>query len=170
MSDRLRVQVGGVAMANPIMLASGTIGYGEEFAELIDLGRVGGIVVKGLSRDPWIGNVPQRIAETPGGMLNSIGLQNIGAEAFVRDKLPALVQHGLAVVANVWGRTIDDYVAVAAYLDDVEGIHGLELNVSCPNIKEGGIALAPARRRFTRSPPRSARRHPSRCGSSWHRE
>jgi dihydroorotate dehydrogenase (NAD+) catalytic subunit len=141
MSERLGVCVGGIAMENPIMLASGTVGYGGEFAELIELGRLGGIVVKGLSIEPWVGNVPQRIAETPGGMLNSIGLQNIGAEAFVRDKLPPLREHGLAVVANVWGRTIEDYVAVAAYLDGVEGIDGLELNVSCPNIKEGGISF-----------------------------
>jgi dihydroorotate dehydrogenase (NAD+) catalytic subunit len=141
MSADLRVEVGGVPMANPIMLASGTVGYGEEVGEMVDLSRLGGIVVKGLSRQPWVGNPPQRIAETPGGMLNSIGLQNIGVEAFVRDKLPALSGHSLAVVANIWGRTIEDYVEVASYLDEVEGVDGLELNVSCPNIKEGGISF-----------------------------
>ena len=110
-------------------------------AELIDLNQLGGIVVKGLSMEPERGNTPQRIAEVPGGMLNSIGLQNVGAEAFVRDKLPFLRQFDLKVIANAWGRTVDEYVGVVARLDQAEGVHAIELNVSCPNIKEGGISF-----------------------------
>ena len=137
----LSVKIGEVELDNPMLLASGTVGYGEEMAELIDLNRLGGIVVKGLSLEPERGNAPQRIAEVPGGMLNSIGLQNVGAEAFVRDKLPFLRQFDLKVIANVWGRTVDEYVGVAVRLDKADGVHALELNVSCPNIKEGGISF-----------------------------
>lgn len=137
----LGVDVGTLRLKNPIMLASGTVGYGEEIAELVDLNRLGGIVVKGLSLEPVRGNRPQRIAETPGGMLNSIGLQNVGVEAFVRDKLPNLRRYDTRVIANIWGKTVEDYAAVAARLDQVEGVDALELNVSCPNIKEGGISF-----------------------------
>lgn len=137
----LRVKVGELEFANPVLLASGTVGYGEEIGELIDLGRLGGIVVKGLSLEPVRGNRPPRIAESPGGMLNSIGLQNVGVDAFVRDKLPGLRRHGTRVIANIWGTTIEAYAGVAARLDGVEGVDALELNVSCPNIKEGGIAF-----------------------------
>jgi len=137
----LGVEVGELRLKNPIMLASGTVGYGEEIGDLVDLNRLGGIVVKGLSLKPTRGNRPQRIAETPGGMLNSIGLQNVGVEAFVRDKLPNLRRYDTRVIANIWGRTVEDYAAVAARLDQVEGVHALELNVSCPNIKEGGISF-----------------------------
>jgi dihydroorotate dehydrogenase (NAD+) catalytic subunit len=135
------VNVGALSLKNPIMLASGTVGYGEEIGELIDLNRLGGIVVKGLSLEAVTGNRPQRIAETPGGMLNSIGLQNVGVEVFVRDKLPNLRRYDTRVIANIWGKTVDDYAAVAARLDQAEGVHALELNVSCPNIKEGGISF-----------------------------
>jgi len=145
MTDRedmdLGIDVGTLRLKNPIMLASGTVGYGEEIGELVDLGRLGGIVVKGLSLEPETGNRPQRIAETPGGMLNSIGLQNVGVEAFVRDKLPNLRRYDTRVIANIWGKTVEDYAAVAARLDQVDGVHALELNVSCPNIKEGGISF-----------------------------
>ncbi len=137
----LSVRVGALRLRNPILLASGTVGYGEEIARLIDLNRIGGIVVKGLSLEPHEGNPPPRIAETPAGMLNSIGLQNIGVEAFVRDKLPLLERYELAVIANVWGRTVAEYVAVAERLDRVSGVHALELNISCPNIKQGGISF-----------------------------
>ncbi|HJO02625.1 MAG TPA: dihydroorotate dehydrogenase [Acidobacteriota bacterium] len=137
----LSVKIGEIELSNPMMLASGTVGYGEELAELIDLNQLGGIVVKGLSMEPERGNTPQRIAEVPGGMLNSIGLQNVGAEAFVRDKLPFLRQFDLKVIANAWGRTVDEYVGVVARLDQAEGVHAIELNVSCPNIKEGGISF-----------------------------
>ena len=137
----LGVDVGTLRLKNPIMLASGTVGYGEEIGELIDLSRLGGIVVKGLSLEPVTGNRPPRIAETPGGMLNSIGLQNVGVEAFVRDKLPGLRRLDTRVIANIWGKTVEDYAAVAARLDQVDGVDALELNVSCPNIKEGGISF-----------------------------
>ncbi len=137
----LGVDVGSLRLKNPIMLASGTVGYGEEIGELVDLSELGGIVVKGLSLEPVTGNRPQRIAETPGGMLNSIGLQNVGVEAFVRDKLPNLRRYDTRVIANIWGKTVQDYAAVAARLDQAEGVHALELNVSCPNIKEGGISF-----------------------------
>lgn len=135
----MSVEVGGVCMANPVMVASGTCGYGEELAELVDLDRLGGIVVKGLSIRPERGNRPPRIAETTAGMLNSIGLENVGAERFLEDKLPFLRRHSLAVVANIWGRTVEEYVEVAECLDGAEGLAGMELNISCPNIKEGGI-------------------------------
>ena len=137
----LAVTVGDIELSNPILLASGTVGYGEELGELIDLSRLGGIVVKGLSLEPERGNVPQRIAEVPGGMLNSIGLQNVGADAFVRRKLPFLRQLDLKVIANIWGRTVEEYVGVANRLDAADGVDALELNVSCPNIKEGGISF-----------------------------
>lgn len=137
----LSVSVGSVELQNPVMLASGTVGYGEEIAELVDLDLLGGIVVKGLSLEPVVGNRPRRIAETPAGMLNSIGLQNVGVEAFVRDKLPRLRNRRLRVVTNIWGRTVQEYAAVAARLDGVDGVDAIELNVSCPNIKEGGISF-----------------------------
>ena len=137
----LGVDIGAVHLENPIMLASGTVGYGDEFSELIDLSAIGGIVVKGLSLQPVPGNAPPRIVETRGGMLNSIGLQNIGVEAFVRDKMPHLRQHDTVVVANIWGTTVNEYVGVAQRLNGTEGLAALELNVSCPNIKEGGVSF-----------------------------
>lgn len=135
----LAVDVGGVALRNPVMVASGTCGYGEELSEVIDLNRIGGIVVKGLSLLPEKGNPPPRIAETPAGMLNSIGLENVGVEGFLEEKLPFLSEYEVAVVANIWGRTVEEYVAVAERLDGAPGLDALELNISCPNIKEGGI-------------------------------
>lgn len=137
----LRVRIGEVELANPVIAASGTFGYGGEFAELVDLSRLGGIVVKGLSLYPEIGNPTPRIVETPGGMLNSIGLQNIGAQVFLDEKLPFLRRFGTAVIANIWGRTVEEYIAVAERLDGAEGLTALELNISCPNIKEGGISF-----------------------------
>ncbi|MFQ5745078.1 MAG: dihydroorotate dehydrogenase, partial [Acidobacteriota bacterium] len=135
----LAVRIGDVALQNPIVVASGTFGYGGEFAELIDLDRLGGIVVKGLSLQPETGNAPPRIAETAAGMLNSIGLQNVGVEVFLEEKLPFLRRYRAAVVANIWGRTVEEYVGVAERLDGAEGLDALELNISCPNIKQGGI-------------------------------
>lgn len=137
----LRVRVGEVELSNPVIVASGTFGYGAEFAEIIDLNKLGGIVVKGLSAQPVRGNPTPRIVETPGGMLNSIGLQNVGAEVFLAEKLPFLRQFDTTVIANIWGRTIDEYVDVAERLDGAEGLTALELNISCPNIKEGGISF-----------------------------
>jgi dihydroorotate dehydrogenase (NAD+) catalytic subunit len=136
----LAVEIAGMRLRNPVMLASGTCGYGVEMEDLLDLGAIGGLSVKGLSLAPCEGAPPPRMVETPAGMLNAIGLQNIGVEAFLRDRLPRLRAHeGLAVVANVWGTTLDEYVAVAEALDGAGGVHMLELNVSCPNIKKGGI-------------------------------
>jgi dihydroorotate dehydrogenase (NAD+) catalytic subunit len=137
--SRLRITLCGVELQNPVIAASGTYGYGVEFGEVADLNAIGGIVVKGLSRDPIRGNPPPRLWETEGGMINSIGLQNIGAKAFVHEKLPALRGLKTAIFANVFGYTPDDYAEVIRILEDAEGIAGYELNVSCPNTQHGGI-------------------------------
>jgi dihydroorotate dehydrogenase (NAD+) catalytic subunit len=121
------------------LAASGTYAYGVEFKKLTDLSAVGGIVVKGLSREPMDGNAAPRIYETEGGMLNSIGLQNIGVRAFVADKLPELRGCGTAIFANVFGYSVEDYLEVVRVLEDAEGVAAYELNVSCPNTKHGGI-------------------------------
>lgn len=129
----------GIGLRNPVMAASGTFAYGIEFEKLVNLNGLGGLVVKGLSRDPIEGNQPPRIYETEGGMINSIGLQNIGVHAFVKDKLPVLARLDTAVFANVFGYATEDYVEVVRVLNDHEGLAGYELNVSCPNTREGGI-------------------------------
>lgn len=136
---QLSVTVCGITLRNPVLAASGTFAYGVEFAPIVDLNRLGGLVVKGLSREPMPGNPPPRIWETAGGMINSIGLQNIGVRAFVREKLPVLRQFRTAVFANVFGYTPEDYLEVVRVLEDAEGLAGYELNVSCPNTKRGGI-------------------------------
>jgi dihydroorotate dehydrogenase (NAD+) catalytic subunit len=138
-SDRLAITLCGIPLRNPVLAASGTFGYGVEFAAHVDLNQLGGIVVKGLSREPMAGNPPPRIWESAAGMINSIGLQNIGVRAFVRDKLPALRRYRTAVFANVFGYTVEDYVEVVRVLEDAEGLAGYELNVSCPNTKRGGM-------------------------------
>jgi dihydroorotate dehydrogenase (NAD+) catalytic subunit len=137
----------GIALRNPVLAASGTFAYGVEFEAQLDLNALGGFVVKGLSREPIDGNPPPRVIETEAGMINSIGLQNIGVHAFVRDKLPALARLRTAVFANVFGHKIDDYVEVVRVLDDHEGLAAYELNVSCPNTSDGGIFFSshPAR-------------------------
>ncbi len=129
----------GIALKNPVLAASGTFGYGIEFAKLVDLNALGGLVVKGLSREPIEGNPAPRIYETAAGMINSIGLQNIGVRAFAKEKLPALARLRTAVFANVFGYEIEDYVEVVRVLEDHEGLAGYELNVSCPNTSHGGI-------------------------------
>ncbi|HYL36841.1 MAG TPA: dihydroorotate dehydrogenase [Bryobacteraceae bacterium] len=129
----------GVNLQNPVIAASGTYAYGVEFQEVADLNAIGGIVVKGLSREPISGNPPPRLWETEGGMVNSIGLQNIGVRAFVREKLPALRGLKTAIFANVFGYSPEDYAEVIRVLEDAEGIAGYELNVSCPNTQHGGI-------------------------------
>jgi len=134
----LRVSVGSVHLKNPIIAASGTFGYGIEFAEIVDLNRLGAIVVKGLSAKPMAGNPSPRICETPSGMVNSIGLQNIGVRAFVAEKLPQLRRYDTAIVANVFGYTTTDYVEVIRVLEDTEGVAAYELNISCPNTERGG--------------------------------
>lgn len=122
-----------------MLAASGTFGYGIEFSNLLDLESIGGLVVKGLSREPMEGNPPPRLWETRGGMLNSVGLQNMGVQAFLRDRWPALRRINVPVFANIFGYTVEDYVEVARALEDAEGLAGYELNVSCPNTKHGGI-------------------------------
>ena len=135
----LSVQIGALRLRNPILAASGTFGYGIEFAHLVDLNRLGGFVVKGLSREPMEGAPPPRLCETPSGMLNAVGLQNVGVRAFVADKLPLLLKYDTAVLANVFGYCLEDYVEVIRTLEDAEGLAGYELNISCPNVKKGGM-------------------------------
>jgi len=139
MSSPLGTSLCGVSLKNPVLAASGTYAYGVELKGLVELGALGGIVVKGLSREPMDGNAPPRLFETEGGMMNSVGLQNIGVRAFVREKLPQLRQLDTAVFANVFGYSVEDYVEVARVLEDAEGLAGYELNVSCPNTKHGGL-------------------------------
>jgi dihydroorotate dehydrogenase (NAD+) catalytic subunit len=134
----LRVSIGSIHLKNPIIAASGTFGYGVEFAELVNLNRLGGIVVKGLSAQPMPGNPAPRMCETPSGMVNAIGLQNIGVRAFVTEKLPELRQFDTAVIANVFGHTIGEYVEVIRVLEDTDGLAAYELNISCPNVEHGG--------------------------------
>jgi dihydroorotate dehydrogenase (NAD+) catalytic subunit len=137
--SRLETTLCGVPLTNPVLAASGTFGYGVEFAHLVDLNAIGGVVVKGLSREPMAGNPPPRLWETAGGMMNSVGLQNIGVREFVREKAPELRKYRTAVFANVFGYAVEDYVEVVRVLEDTEGLAGYELNVSCPNTKHGGI-------------------------------
>ena len=129
----------GIALRNPVLAAAGTFGYGLEFEKLIDLNALGGFVVKGLSREPIEGNPAPRLYETEGGMINSVGLQNVGVRAFVAEKLPPLARLDTAVFANVFGYQTEDYVEVVRVLEDHAGLAGYELNVSCPNTKHGGI-------------------------------
>jgi len=142
-SSRLAVDICGIRMKNPVMVASGTFGFGKEYADFVDLNRLGAIVTKGTSLEPWPGNPPDRIAETPAGMLNAIGLQNDGVESLIKEKIPWLRSAApeVPVIVNVVGKTIDEYAEVARRLDGVEGVTGLEVNISCPNVKEGGIAF-----------------------------
>jgi dihydroorotate dehydrogenase (NAD+) catalytic subunit len=135
----LSVNVGALRLSNPILAASGTFGYGVEFAHLLDLNRLGGFVVKGLSLEPMAGAPAPRLCETPSGILNAVGLQNIGVRAFVAEKLPALRQYRSAVIANVFGCTVEEYVGVIRILEDAEGLAAYELNISCPNTAHGGI-------------------------------
>jgi len=137
--SRLGTVLCGIPLVNPVIAASGTYGYGVEFATVADLNAMGGLVVKGLSREPIAGNPPPRLWEAEGGMINSIGLQNIGVRAFVQEKLPALRNLRTAIFANVFGYAPEDYAEVIRVLEDAEGIAGYELNVSCPNTKHGGI-------------------------------
>lgn len=138
-ASALRVSFCGVSLSNPVLAASGTFAYGVELAELVDLREIGAIVVKGLSREAMAGNRPPRLWETESGMMNSVGLQNIGVRAFVAEKLPKLREWGVPVFANVFGYAVEDYVEVIRVLEDAEGLAGYELNVSCPNTKHGGI-------------------------------
>jgi len=145
----LPVRLGPLELKNPILTASGTFGYGLEFQDFVDLSRIGGICTKGLSLEPHAGNPPARIWETPSGMLNAIGLQNVGIAAFLNEKLPRLRELGATVIANVWGDLEEDYVAVVRALEEAEGLAAVELNISCPNVERGGML-------FGNSPPATA--------------
>jgi dihydroorotate dehydrogenase (NAD+) catalytic subunit len=137
----LSVDIGGLMLQNPVMTASGTFGYAMEFKSLIDLNRLGGAIVKGLSLEPTKGNPPPRIFETPCGMLNAIGLENVGVEAFIEKKVPSLSKLEIPVLANIYGHTVDAYGLLAERLDGIEALAGIEINISCPNVKQGGVAF-----------------------------
>lgn len=137
----LKVTIGSLELKNPVLTASGTFGYGQEFSSIMDLNLLGGIVVKGLSLKPRPGNPPPRIVETPCGMLNAIGLANIGLERFLKEKVPWLQELDTAVVVNIYGHSIDEYSAVAEGLRGVDGISAIEVNISCPNVEYGGMAF-----------------------------
>lgn len=137
MTPDLSVTLGGIAMKNPVMVASGTFGYGPEYAELVDLNRLGAIVVKGICLHPTVGNPTPRTAEVASGLLNAIGLPGPGVDGFVREYMPFLRRYDVPVIVNIWGKTVEEYAEVAARFDAVDGVAGLEVNVSCPNIKEG---------------------------------
>jgi len=141
MDINLSVSIGGLKLKNPVMVASGTFGYGEEYSSLIDVNMLGALVTKGISLEPSPGNPPPRIIETPSGMLNAIGLQNIGFESFISDKMPLLRTYDTSVVVNFYGSKIDDYVELAEKLSGIDGVDALEANISCPNIKKGGISF-----------------------------
>ena len=138
-APQMSVEIAGVRFKNPVLTASGTFGYGLEFANLMDLNSIGGIVVKGLSMKPIKGNPPPRIYETASGMLNSIGWQNIGAAEFVAGKLPQLRNYETNIIVNIVGFELNDYLEVARFLNDCSGIAALELNISCPNVEKGGF-------------------------------
>jgi dihydroorotate dehydrogenase (NAD+) catalytic subunit len=135
----LSVQVGNLKLRNPILLASGTVGYGNEISEFIDLSKIGGIVTKSISLKPRKGNPPQRIVETPAGMLNAIGLANVGLDDFINTKIPFLKEHDAPIICNIAASSIEEYVECVRALETEDAIHGFEINVSCPNVKEGGL-------------------------------
>jgi dihydroorotate dehydrogenase (NAD+) catalytic subunit len=141
-SGVLSVEIAGVRFNNPVLTASGTCGYGLDMAGLIDLNKLGGVCTKGLSAKPMRGNAPWRIVETHGGMLNAIGLQNIGARSFIAEKLPELRRYDTRIIPNVFGYTIEEYIEAIEILEEGEGIDGYELNISCPNVKAGGESFA----------------------------
>jgi len=137
----LSVNIAGIELRNPVMTASGTFGYGEEFADYLDLEKIGAIVTKGLSLLPKAGNPMPRILETPGGMLNAIGLQNVGIDAFLEKKVPFLRNVRTPVIVNFFGNTVEEYAALAERLDSVPEVAGVEINISCPNVRHGGIVF-----------------------------
>ncbi len=137
----LRVNLAGIDLSTPILAASGPFGYGHEYLERIDNSFLGAIIVKGISAEPWAGNPPPRLAETPAGLLNSIGLQNPGLQTFLANDLPRLKRYSPRLIVNIVGKTVEEYAKVAAGLDGAEGVDGLELNISCPNLKAGGMAF-----------------------------
>ncbi len=140
--SKLSVKIGQLTLNNPILTASGTFGYGEEFSTLLNLNRLGGLVTKAVSLEPRAGNPCPRIYETACGMLNSIGLANVGVKSFIDDKLPFLKTLNSKVIVNIAGKTVDDFASVVTEIEDAGGVDGYELNVSCPNVKEGGMAFS----------------------------
>jgi dihydroorotate dehydrogenase (NAD+) catalytic subunit len=137
----LSVTIAGIKMTNPVITASGTFGYGKEYADLLDLNQLGALITKGVSLKPMAGNPPPRICETPSGMLNAIGLQNVGVKGFIQDKLPFLSQLRIPVIVNILGHSLREYQEVAKHLNDRQGIAALEINISCPNVSQGGMAF-----------------------------
>ena len=137
----LRVSIGSLKLRNPVMTASGTFGYAREFEPYVNLHRLGAVVVKGISLEPRAGNPPPRIVETSCGMLNAIGLENVGVERFISEKMESLQGMNVPVLVNILGDTVDEYQEIAKRLADVEGIAGIEVNISCPNVKKGGVAF-----------------------------
>jgi len=138
--ERLAVNIAGIKMKTPVMTGSGTFGFGEEFSDFVDLNQLGAIVVKGTTLKPRSGNEGVRIAETPSGMLNCIGLENPGVEYFLTDILPRIAQYDVPIIVNISGSTVEEYGQLAKMLD-VPGVAAIELNVSCPNVREGGIVF-----------------------------
>jgi dihydroorotate dehydrogenase (NAD+) catalytic subunit len=137
----MSVEIAGIKMRNPVMTASGTFGYGAEFSDYMNLESIGALITKGLSLRPKAGNPTPRIVETPGGMLNAIGLQNVGVDAFITQKLPYLASVSTPVIVNLYGNTLEEYGEVASRLDSLPGVAGIEVNISCPNVKQGGIVF-----------------------------
>jgi len=137
----MAVRIGGLSLPNPVLTASGTFGYAREFESLIDLNRLGGIIVKGLALKPVKGNPPPRIVETPCGMLNAIGLENVGIDAFVADKMPFLRTLRPPIIANIYGTSVAEYSELARRIDAIDGVSGVEVNISCPNVKAGGVVF-----------------------------
>ena len=139
----LKVEIAGIKLKNPVMTASGTFGYGEEYAPFVDLNRLGAMILKGITLKPKAGNLPPRVIETPSGMLNAIGLQNVGVKVLIKEKLPYLKKFNTPVIINISGDTMEEYVKLAGILGEVSaemGVSGLEINISCPNVKKGGMA------------------------------
>ena len=137
----LRITIGGVVFKNPVLTASGTFGYGKEFAPYVNLHHLGGVVVKGISLEPRRGNPPPRIVETTGGMLNAIGLENVGLDRFISEKMPYLREIGARVIVNILGDSLEEYQTLGQRLNEIDGISALEINISCPNVKKGGVAF-----------------------------
>ncbi|CUU05793.1 dihydroorotate oxidase B, catalytic subunit [Candidatus Thermokryptus mobilis] len=142
---KMQVDIGNLKLKNPVLVASGTFGYGDELIELFDVGQLGGIVTKSLTLKPRAGNPPPRIVETPCGMLNSIGLANIGVDRFIAEKLPILRNFKTAIIVNVAGKRIEDYCEVIKRIEDAGGVDAYEINISCPNVKEGGLEFGTSR-------------------------
>jgi len=138
----LSINLAGIPMKNPVMTASGTFGYGPEYADFVDLNRLGAVVVKGITLEPRPGHPPPRTVETPAGLLNAIGLENPGAEAFLAEKLPYLRQFDVPVLVNLNARSVEEFATLARLFDGAEGVQGLEVNISCPNVKEGGMLFS----------------------------